>query len=170
MSNEMHWGGINGKSLFKAVVSNIWMVFAVMVITYLSLGIAGNMKDTPSYTSSAVVAVYPFNQLFTLEDSSSALETVGAVNEVFNSDIFRTGLKDRQEKPVDYSLKSQQIDRTLLLTLSVSSSSPENAYQILRAALDYYGEISSHLVGDSHLEILTEPDFPSSAPSCRPRA
>ena len=163
MSNELHWGGINGKSLCKAVASDIWMVFAVMVITFLGLGIAGNMKYTPSYTSSAVVAVYPFNQMYTLEASSSALETVGAVNEVFNSEMFDTGLKNRLAEPVDYSLYSYQIDRTFILMLSASSSSPENAYQVLRAALDYYGEISSNLVGDSRLEILSEPDFPSSA-------
>lgn len=163
MSNEVHWGGISIKGLLKAVVSDIWMVFAVMVITYLGLGIAGNMRYTPSYTSNAVVAVYPFNQMYTLEASSSELETVGAVNEVFNSEMFRTGLNDRLAEPVDYSLYSYQIDRTFILMLSVSSSSPQNAHQVLRAALDYYGDISSNLVGDSQLEILTEPDFPLSA-------
>ena len=163
MSNELHWGGINGKSLCKAVVSDIWMILAVMVITYLGLGIAGSMKYTPSFTSEAVVAVYPFNQMYTLEASSSALDTVGAVNEVFNSEMFGTGLNNRLAEPADYSLYSQQIDGTFILMLSVSSSSPEKAYQILRAALDYYGEISSNLVGDSQLEILTEPSFPLSA-------
>ena len=162
MSNEIHWGGINVKSLCKAILPDIWMVFAAMVIAFLGLGIAGNMRYTPSYTSNAVVAVYPFNQMYTLEASSSALETVSAINEVLNSEIFRTGLDDRLAEPADYSLYSQQIYRTFILKLSVSSSSPENAYRILRAALDYYDEISSHLVGDSHLEILTEPDFPSS--------
>ncbi len=162
MSKEMHWGGINGKSLFKAVVSDIWMVFAVMVITYLGLGIAGNLRDKPAFTSSATVAVYPFNQMYTLESSSSALETVGTVNEVFNSEMFSMGLNARLAEPADYYLYSHQIDRTSILMLSVSSSSPENAYKILRAAMDYYGEISSHLVGDSYLEILSDPDFPTS--------
>ncbi len=162
MSNDIHWGGINGKGLFKAVVSDIWMIFAVMIITFLGLGIAGKMQYTPSYTSNAVVAVYPFNKMYTLEASSSALETVSAVNEVFNSEMFRTGLDNRLEEPADYSLYSWQVDRTFVLMLSVSSSSPENAYRILRAALDYYGEISSLLVGDSRLEILTGPDFPLS--------
>ena len=96
MSKEMHWGGINGKSLCKAIFADIWMVFAVMVIIYLGLGIAGNLRNTPSYTSSAVVAVYPFNQMYTLENSSSALETVGAVNEVLNSEMFRTGLNNHR--------------------------------------------------------------------------
>ena len=163
MSKEMHWGGINGKSLCKAVVSDIWMILAVMVITYIGLGIAGNMRNTPSYTSSAVVAVYPFNQMFTLEASSSALDTVSAVNEVLNSEMFVTGLNNRLAEPADYSLYSRQINGTFILMLSVSSSSPENAYLILRSALDYYGEISSHLVGNSRLEILTGPDFPLSA-------
>lgn len=163
MSNEFHWGGINGKGICKAVLSDIWMVFAVMVITYLSLGIVGSMQYTPSYTSSAVVAVYPFNKMYTLDASSGALESVGAVNEVFNSDMFRTGLKERLTESVDFSLYSSQIDGTYILMLSASSSTPENAYKTLRAALDYYGEISSRLVGDSHLEILTEPDFPVSA-------
>lgn len=165
MSNEIHWGGINGKSLIKAVVSDIWMVFAVMVITYLGLGMAGNIMDTPSFTSRAVVAVYPFNQMYTLEASSSALETVGTVNDVFNSEMFRTGLETRLPEPADYSLHSRQIDRTSILMLSVSSSSPENSYQILRAAMDYFKEISSHLVGESYLEILTDPDFPTSSTS-----
>ena len=163
MSNEFRWGGINIKSLFKTIISDIWMVFAAMVITYLGLGIAGNMRNTPSYTSDAVVAVYPFNQMYTLEASSYALGTVSAVNEVFNSEMFRLGLNDRLAEPADYSLYSQQIDGTFILMLSVSSSSPENAYMILRTALDYFKEISPHLVGDCQLEILTEPNFPLSA-------
>ncbi len=163
MSNELHWGGINIKSLCKAVLSDIWMVFAVMVITYLGLGIVGNMRYTPSYTSGAVVAVYPFNKMPTMEASSDALATVSAANEVFNSEMFRTGLRERLTDPSDSSLYTYQIDGTYILMLSASSSTPENAYQTLRTALDYYGEISSHLVGDNHLEILSGPDFPLSA-------
>ena len=165
MSYEFHWGGIDLKGLFKAVILDIWMVFVVMVIMYLGLGVAENIRNTPSYTSSSVIAVYPLNKMYTLEAPSGALETVSAVNEVLNSEMFKTGLKDHLEEPVDFSLYSQQIDRTYILMLSVSSSSPESAYQILRTALDYYEEIASHLVGNSHLEILSEPDFPTSASS-----
>ena len=163
MSSEFHWGGINGKSLCKAVLSDLWMVFAVMFIAYLGLGIAGSKMYTPSYTSSSVVAVYPFNQMYTLEASSNALATVSAANEVFISEMFSTGLQERLTESADFSLYSQQIDGTYILMLSASSSSPENAYVTLRTALDYFGEISSRLVGDNHLEILSEPDFPLSA-------
>ena len=162
MSNELHWGGINVKSLCKAIFPDIWMAFAVMVIAYLGLGIVENMRYTPSYTSSTVVAVYPLNRMYTPEDSAGALETVSSVNEVFNSDMFITGLKERLAEPDDFSITSEQISGTFILMLSATSSSSENASQTLRTALDYYEEISSHLVGDNHLEILTEPDFPSS--------
>lgn len=161
MTNEMHWGGINIKSLCRAVIPDIWMALAVMIIVYAVLGIAGNMQYTPYYTSGAVVAAYPFNQMYTLENASNALESVATVNEVFNSEMFKTGLDARLTEPADYSLYSHQIDRTSILMLEVSSSSAESAYKILRAAIDYYGEISSHLVGESSLEILTEPDFPT---------
>lgn len=162
MSNELHWGGINSKSLCRAIAIDIWMVFAVIVIAYLGLGIADSVLNTPSYTASTVVAVYPFNKMYTPEASSGALETVSSVNSVFNSDMFRTGLEERLKESVDFSLTSQQIRGTYILMLSVSSPSPENAYKILQFALDYYREISAHLVGDSYLEILTGPDFPSS--------
>lgn len=160
MTDELHWGGINGKSLLKAVVSDIWMVLAVMIITYIGLGAAVSLRSTPAYTSNAVVAVYPFNRMYTLETSSEALGTVGAVNEVLNSEMFRAGLEDRLTEPANFSFYSKQIDGTYMLMLSASGPSPDNAYKTLRTALDYYGEISSHLVGDSHLEILTEPNFP----------
>lgn len=160
MSNDLHWGGINIKSLCKAVLPDIWMAFAVMVIAYLGLGIVENIRYSPSYTSRTIVAVYPFNKMYTLEDSSNALETVSSVNEVFNSDMFRTGLKERLTESVDSSLTSSQISGTYILMLSATSSSPESAYMTLQTALDYYREISSHLVGDNHLEILTDPDFP----------
>ena len=162
MTNELHWGGINGKSLCKAVLSDLWMVVAVMIITYIGLGIAGNMKDIPLYTSNTVVAVYPFNKMYTPEESGNALETVSAMNEVFNSEMFMTGLIDRLEESEDFSLSSSQINGTFMLMLSVSSASPETAYKTLRTVLDYFEEISPHLVGDNHLEILTEPDFPTS--------
>lgn len=165
MFNEFHWGGINFKGLCKYVLPNLWMTFAVIVIAYIGLGIAGNMTYTPSYTSSAVAAVYPSNTMKTIEASSDAVDAVSASNEVFNSEMFRTGLKDRLEEPADFYLHSQQIRNTYILMLSVTSSSPENAVQVLQTALDYYNEISSHLAGDNHLEILSEPDFPSAAPN-----
>lgn len=163
MSNEFHWGGISIKSLCKAVLPDIWMVFAVMVIAYLGLGIVENIRYTPSYTSSTVVAVYPLNRMYTPESSASALETVSSVNEVFNSDMFRTGLKERLTESDDFYIFSRQISGTFVLMLSATGSSPENAYKTLRTALDYYEEISSHLVGNNHLEILNEPDFPLTA-------
>ena len=163
MSNEFHWGGISIKSLCKAVLPDIWMVFAVMVIAYLGLGIVENIRYTPSYTSSTVVAVYPLNRMYTPESSASALETVSSVNEVFNSDMFRTGLKERLTESDDFYIFSRQISGTFVLMLSATGSSPENAYKTLRTALDYYDEISSHLVGNNHLEILNEPDFPLTA-------
>ena len=162
MSNDFHWGGISVKGLCKAVLSDIWMVFAVMIIAYVGLGIAGNAMYTPSYTSSSYVAVYPFNHMYTLEASSNALATVSAANEVLNSDMFSTGLKERLAEPEDAYLYSQQINGSYILKLSASGSTPENAYKTLRTALDYYGEISPHLVGNNHLEILSEPDFPLS--------
>ena len=163
MLNDFHWGGINVKGLCKAVLPDIWMAFAVMVIAYICLGYVGNMKYAPSYTSSTVVAVYPFNKMYTPDDSSGALDTVSSVNEVFNSEMFRTGIQERLTGAEDFSLSSEQIRGTNILIMSVSSSSPENAYKVLRTALEYNEEISSHLVGDSHLEILTAPDFPLSA-------
>lgn len=163
MSNDFRWGGIGIKGLFKAILPDLWMVFAVMIIAYLGIGIAGNMRYTPSYTSSTVVAVYPFNKISTPEASSDSLETVGAVSQVFNSDMFTTGLKERLEEPVDFYLYSQQIDGTYLMMLSVSAASPADAYRTLQASLDYYDEIAPHLIGKSSLEILTEPDFPLSA-------
>lgn len=72
MLNELHWGGINVKSLCKAVLLDIWMVFAVIVITYLGLGIFENMRYSPFYTSNTVVAVYPLNKMYTPEDSAGA--------------------------------------------------------------------------------------------------
>lgn len=163
MTDELHWGGINGKSLLRAVVSDIWMVLAVMIITYLLLGFAGSIRNTPSYTSNAVVAVYPFDKVYTLEASSDALGTVSAVNEVLNSEMFRTGLEDHLTESGTFSFSSRQIEGTYMLMLSADGTSPEIAYRTLRTALEYYEEISSHLVGDSRLEILTGPDFPLSA-------
>ena len=163
MSNDLRWGGIGVKSLLKAVLSDIWTVFAVVVIAWLGIGIVGNMRYTPSYTSSTVVAVYPFNKISTPEASSDSLETVGAVSQVFNSGMFTTGLRERLTEPVDFYLYSQQIEGTYLLKLSVSAGDPADAYRTLRTALSYYEEISAHLVGDSQLEILTEPEFPTVA-------
>ena len=151
--------------MLSDILPNLWMVFVVMVIAYIGLGIAGNITYTPSYTSSTVVAVYPLNEMNTIEASAQAVDTVSALNEVFKSEMFRTGLQDRLTDPVDFTLNSQQIRNTYILMLSVSCSSPDNAYHILRTALNYYNEISSHLVGDSHLEILTEPDFPIASPN-----
>ncbi len=157
------WGGINFRKLCRYFLVNFWLVIAIMVTTYLGLGIVDKLTYTPRFTSVAVVAVYPASSSYryhSIETISGLSSKTKEVNSVFNSDLFQSGIHNYNPSLRDCTIESTQVAYTDLLVLHANSGSPEKAFKGIRAALDYYSQISGNMTGALEIKVIFGPEAP----------
>lgn len=159
MLSDFRWGSFSIKKLCIEVLKNFWMIIAVMIITFLGTDLLDRAVYTPMYTSESIVAVYPFNTLYSLDSSTDTWDAVVSVTSVFNSDMFRVGLEDQTGQLGGRSFSAEQITNTNMLKLRAESPDPADAFKTIRAAINYYEEFSSSLPEQSTLEILLQPEI-----------
>ena len=163
MTEDFLWGGMNIKKFSRILIRNIWMIIAVMIITYLGLDLVDQRTYKPRYTSSAVVAIYPtasssrYHTIETISDLSSKTEYVSSV---LNSDLFQSGFHNYHPSLQDCSVESTQIAYTDLLVLHSTSGRQENAFKGIRAALDYYSQIWQDVIDNLEIKIVFGPEAP----------
>lgn len=157
MTEDFLWGGFNIRKFCRILIRNIWMVIAVMIITYLGLGILDKLIYTPRYTSAAVAAVYPMSSSYryhTIETVSDLSSKADYVSSVLNSDMFQSGLHNQDLSLQDCTIDSLHIEYTDLLVLHATSSNPECAFRGMVAAFDYYSQFSGSMTGAPELKII----------------
>lgn len=158
MSYDFRWGGLSIRKLCSEMLGNFWMIIVSMVITFLGISVLVELTSVPLYTSNAVVAVYPFHTLYTLDGSTDTLDTAASVGSVFNSAAFQDGLEERIGKVDERSFMSAQISNSNMLMLEAESPSSADAYITVRTAIEYYSVYSDQLPRDVELEVVSQPD------------
>ena len=168
MTDGFLWGGINIRKLCRMFIWNIWMIIAIMIITYLGLGLVDHYTYTPSYTSAAVAAVYPtsssyrYHSIETISNLSSKTEDISSV---FNSDLFQSGFHNHYPSLQDCTIESAHVAYTDLLILHATSVSQENALKGIQAALDFYSQFSGDMTGAPEIKVVLGPKEPYRASS-----
>ena len=163
MTDDFLWGGISIRKFFRLLLRNFWMVITIIIITFLGLSFVDNQTYTPSYTSTAVVAVYPVSLSYryhTIENVYNLSSKTEDMSSVFNSDLFQTGFHNQDPSLQDCTIDCYQIPNSDLLVMHATSSTPENAFKGIRAALDYYSQFSGGMAGEAEIKILLGPKEP----------
>ena len=160
MFNGFRWGGISVRGLIRTLLPDVWMVIAVMIITYLAIGIVGPLAYTPEYAVNSIVAVYPNNTLSAADSSSDRIDTAATVNGVLGSSAFREGLEELLGDSEDRVFENACVSNTNLISITVRSSTAEDAYNSIRTLIGYYNEMADRLTGNGVMEIVVQPEIP----------
>ena len=160
MFNGFRWGGISVRGLIRTLLPDVWMVIAAMIITYLAIGIVGPLAYTPEYEVNTIAAVYPDNKLSAADSSSDRIDAAAAVNGVLGSSAFREGLEELLGESEDRTFENFCVKNTNLVSITVRSSSAEDAYNSIRTLIDYYNEMAGRLTGNGVMEIVEQPKIP----------
>lgn len=163
MTDGFLWGGINIRKLCRYILGHFWMVIAITIITHLGLDYVDKKTYTPSFTSTAIAAVYPtsssyrYHTLETIWDVSSKTEDISAM---INSDLFQSGFLNQNPSLQDCAIGSSYIENTDLVVLYATSGNPENAFRGIWAALDYYSQFSGKMAGAPEIKVIHGPVAP----------
>ena len=164
MTDDFLRGGINIRKFCRFFCKNFWVIIIVIIITYLGLGFVDKLTYTPSYTSTAVAAVYPMSSSYryhTIENASNLSVKTAETSSVFNSVMFQSGLHNQESYLQDCIIDSFQVANTDLLVIHATSGNPENAFKGIWAALEYYSRFSGSLTGAPEIRIILGPEPPS---------
>lgn len=108
-------------------------------------------------TTDLITSTYRYN-------NEAAQQAAGTFPALLGSDAMTERLKlalgtDR----INGSISTTSVAGTNFLVLSVTSSNPQDAYDILCAVLEVYPQVSRLVIGDTQLAIAAEPSVPTEA-------
>ena len=139
----------------------IWWVAVLMTVLFAVLSYYRvSTSYTPSYTAEATVSVEIVNgsargNQNTAEQMGSIFPyilTSGALSDVIAEDLGT--------RSVPGSIQVSNISGTNLLTISVTSGNPENAYKVLQSVLKNYPEVAQYVVGQTELTVIDDDGIP----------
>lgn len=123
----------------------------------------------PMYTASASLALKSSMVSTTDLVDTTQYYNSQAVEQVVSSFPYIISSEAMQERLrlalnanwVNGSIQATGVGDTNLFVLSVTSSSPQDAYDILLAVMDNYSQVASYVIGDTQLFLIEEPVVPT---------
>ena len=164
MTDDFFWGGINIRKVCSLFFKNFWMIIAVMIITYLGLDLVDQRTYSPTYTYTAVAAVYPMSSSYryhTIENAAELSSKTGIIGSVFNTDVFQSEFYNQYPDLQDCVIDCTTVENTDLLIMHATSGSPESAYEGIPAALDFYSRFSGNMTGAADIKIIFRQEAPT---------
>lgn len=160
-------------NFFNAARRLIWFVLVISLLLGVGTYIRTENAYTPHYTASAVFAVnanYSSTTDITSQsdfmDASAALSLSQTFPYVIRSE--NTLMLLRQELGTNHingSITATSTADVGLFTLTVVSSDPQDAYDILLAVIEIYPQAASSILGDTQIEIIKLPLEPPAVPT-----
>lgn len=142
-----------------------YLLIIFLLIGASSMYLISKRNYVPRFKSSATFSISTLNRNGTTygysynSSATSSLET--AFPYIINSPIMTNMLKEELGVSViNGSYTAESIPSSNLFTITVTSSSAQDAYDILNAVLVCYPKLSAYVIGESELEFITQPEIP----------
>jgi capsular exopolysaccharide synthesis family protein len=138
-----------------------WIVVVLAVLGGLAMYYRASVNYSPSYRAEATASV-----ALTYSTSSANRNTAEQMGRVFPYILTSGALKDviaadLGVKSVPGTISVSNISGTNLLTISVTSSDPQSAYDVLRSVIRNYPEVAQYVVGQTTLTVIDDTGVPT---------
>lgn len=115
-------------------------------------------KSQASFTVSTVTASgngYSYSFYY---DTSTVKQMASTFPYILESNLLTDLVKnDLGVEVINGTISASAIADSNLFTLTVTSSDPQDAYDILMAVIDHYSEVSAYVIGDTQLNMIEAP-------------
>ena len=148
-------------SVIKDLIKNCWIVLLVVLACRMGVYVAENYVYEQEYTASATMVV-------SAKGSSSATYSNYAVSadlaeifaNVFKDPIVRTKAGEHLGRSFNGSVSASVKTGTNFITLSVTSNSPQDSYELLKAVIEVYPSVSDYIFANANVMLLKAPSVP----------
>lgn len=146
-------------------LKKMWWLIPVLVCLFGGLlYVRDIMRYQPMYKSQASFTVstvtssenrYSYSFYY---DSSTVKQMAATFPYILESNLLTDLIKnDLGVEVINGAISASAIADSNLFTLAVTSSDPQDAYDILTAAIDHYSEVSAYVIGDTQLNMIEAP-------------
>ena len=149
-------------SIIRDLIKNAWAIIMAAVIGFMGIYVVTRSVYTPEYTAEATLVVNAKSSTtgtYSLFNLSAEMATV--VSRVIVQPSVREKAAEILEiEEFDGKLKAEVHEDTNFLSLSVTSDSPQKSYDLLRAAIEAYPQISDSAFDNVVITVLKMPEVP----------
>lgn len=152
-------------NIIHDVLRDWWVILCIALSVSFLAYVAADLTYQPVYTSSTTFVVSVKGSTTGAYANQSKTEKL---TEVFRSVMDSQILKKKVVEALEIDSFSGEVailvvPETNLLTVSVSSGSPDMAFKLLKSMLENYPEIGQNVLGEVVLEVFEEPGYPTMA-------
>lgn len=157
------------REFLKALRKLFFVPLVLAVVLGAFMGFRAWRGYAPQYKSEATFTIQLITpDLYNSYGSSDYYNssTAGQLATVFpyllESELMQTAL--RAELGVDWingSIRAGTVDNTNFFSLSVTSGSPQDAYDIVCAVMTVYPDVANYVLGSIEMNVLSEPTLPT---------
>lgn len=134
-----------------------WLVIGLALIFAVKSYFSVSTGYVPNYVASATVSVSSASGSY-----GSAQEMAQLFPYIMTSGVLEDVIaEDMGVESIPGSITAEADEGTNLLTVSVSSSDPQMAYNILQSVLNNYPEVAEFVLGQTTLTVLDETGIPT---------
>lgn len=149
-----------------------WLPLLLAVLLGGFMGMRANRNYSPTYAATATFTVRAkYASSIDLFSSSSYLNANAATQlaatfpYIRDSDTTRMLLRQTLgQEQINGTITASAMSDTSLFVLRVTSSSAQDAYEILCAMIEIYPQAASPILGQTQIQILDRPDAPPTTP------
>lgn len=157
---NFHFDELNIHSLLKDILKNLWVVAllcAAAVFLYTAVSLHGY---SPQFTSSAtfMVSARDSNSAYNALTTTQSMASVFA--EVFQSKVLREKIEEQSGETFTGTITPQTIPQTNILVVSVTESTPQQAFRAMNLVVEHYSAVSDYLFANAQLEVIKDPVVP----------
>ncbi len=155
---------IEWHSLARDAIRNFWTVILAGVIAFLGLYVAEHSVYKPEYKSEATLVVRAkAASSLAYTNLTASSEMANIYTKVFTQPAMKKmAAEDAGYKSFDGEISASVHESTNLLNISVVSSDPEMAYNLLSSVLKVYPNISDAVFSNSVIDVVSAPEMPTS--------
>ena len=150
-------------SIIKDVLRQWWVILLLTVSAVLLAGAYKRLTYEPVYTTSTtfVVGKSGFSNNLAYDNLSSAESVTTKFKQIANSMVLeRRVCNELGLSSFDAEIDIEVVESSNLMTLSVSTASPDLSYRMIRSIMSITIELSKEMLDSVTFKILQEPVMP----------
>lgn len=164
------------RNFFRIFFRRLWVVILAAVIGGSAMGYRSYKAYTPYYEAKAIFAVsagYTYaldvQSYSTYYDTTAARQVVSTFSDIISTEAMRELIaqslgKDTFNATINASLAAENSN---LFALTVRSSDPQEAYDVLNAVMENYPRVAAMVLGDTRIYVSEEATVPASPANSR---
>lgn len=148
-------------TLVHDILASWWVILlgalAGMMLTYVVV----SSRYVPAYSAQATFVVSSKSSSGGYVNLSSANSMAQTFEKILKSNVMEKTICEQLEMDeLEADIRTEVIEGTNLLILTVTADTPKESIDIIRTIMDNYSSVSLYAVGSAVLDVLEEPQVP----------